>query len=881
MLQHIKRPAGLLLLASSFSTPTAYAQIATEVSQAAPSNKSARLRKEVNELKQKLATLEEKLALEEKKKDEELAAEEERQEQRATEQERETQSQAENGTGEAVAGTGLSTRVDQRPPERMLVPNMLADQKAFWTRPARIRANDVNWFLPFVGASSLLIGSDTSIEKKLPSSPTIIRRSQDFSSLGLGSLVGAAGTLYLWGSLAHNDHKRETGFLSGEALANSLLNSSIIKVAAGRDRPTDGNGKGQFWQGGSSFPSDHAAAAWSVASVVAHEYPGPLTKILAYGTASAISLARVTGRKHFASDVFIGSSLGWYLGREVYRAHHNPELGGEGWGELVENKPESPRNPENMGSPYVPLDSWVYPALERLAALGYIQSAYLGMRPWTRMECARLLEEVGDDSRYSSESQNETLQLLSRLATEFGDESSRRGGASNIGIGLDSIYTRVTNISNSPLRDGFHLGQTLINDYGRPYAEGFNNVTGLSAFAVAGPLSLFFRGEYQKTPRTTPYPASVLQAIDGFEDSTSPLSNGTPDINRFRLLDSAVALTVKNFQISFGKQSLWLGPGTGGPFLFSDNAEPIPMLRIDQISAVYIPGISRVLGMMRSEFGLGRLSGQHWIFSGGRLFGPNISDQPFLHVEKISFKPTSNFEFGMGISAVFGGPGIPITWRNFFNTFTILGNSTALPGTRQDPGDRRSTADFTYRLPHLRNWVTLYGDSLVEDEVSPIGSSRPSLRLGLYLPKVPELPKLDLRMESVYTDAPHTVFVGNVYDNGRFRSGYTNFGQIMGSWIGRAGKGGQGWATYWFSPQSTLQLMYRRQQVDAKFLKGGGLNDFGIKGEYSPRSQLSLQGFIQYETWKFPILSPRTESDVTVSLQLTFYPHWNSEIAGH
>ena len=75
--------------------------------------------------------------------------------------------------------------------------------------------------------------------------------------------------------------------------------------------------------------------------------------------------------------------------------------------------------------------------------------------------------------------------------------------------------------------------------------------------------------------------------------------------------------------------------------------------------------------------------------------------------------------------------------------------------------------------------------------------------------------------------------------------------------------------------------MYRRQQVDAKFLQGGGLNDFGIKGEYTPRSQLALQSFIQYETWKFPILSPRTESDVTVSLQLTFYPHWNSEIAGH
>ena len=49
-----------------------------------------------------------------------------------------------------------------------------------------------------------------------------------------------------------------------------------------------------------------------------------------------------------------------------------------------------------MGSPYVPLDSWVYPAMERLAAFGYIKTASLGIRPWTRMECARLVGEAAE-----------------------------------------------------------------------------------------------------------------------------------------------------------------------------------------------------------------------------------------------------------------------------------------------------------------------------------------------------------------------------------------------------------------------------------------------------------------------------------------------------
>jgi hypothetical protein len=52
--------------------------------------------------------------------------------------------------------------------------------------------------------------------------------------------------------------------------------------------------------------------------------------------------------------------------------------------------------PRSFGSSYVELDSWVYPAIERLAALGYISNEFLGMRPWTRIECAHLILEAGD-----------------------------------------------------------------------------------------------------------------------------------------------------------------------------------------------------------------------------------------------------------------------------------------------------------------------------------------------------------------------------------------------------------------------------------------------------------------------------------------------------
>ncbi len=58
-----------------------------------------------------------------------------------------------------------------------------------------------------------------------------------------------------------------------------------------------------------------------------------------------------------------------------------------------------------------------------------------------------------------------------------------------------------------------------------------------------------------------------------------------------------------------------------------------------------------------------------------------------------------------------------------------------------DPGARFGAFDFTYRLPFLRNWLTLYSDSEVHDDVSPIDAPRrAAIRPGLYLSHVPGSP---------------------------------------------------------------------------------------------------------------------------------------------
>jgi membrane-associated phospholipid phosphatase len=764
------------------------------------------------------------------------------------------------------------------PENRLVSPfvkHLVEDQKQFWTSPTRLQTSDLKWILPAAGVTAAFVASDSWWAKQIPVSHEAT--SKKVSDYGTYSLIGLSGASFLLGHIRRDDQLWEAGLLSGEAALDSAAVAFAFREAAQRQRPDQGNGHGNFFAGGSSFPSMHSTIAWSVASVWAHEYPGWFSQMAAYGLASAVTLTRVTARQHFPSDVIVGSALGWYFARQVYRAHHDPELGGSGWASFFEKETgEKTRDPNNMASPYVPVDSWVYPAFERLIALGYMRSNMLGIRPWTRLACAHLLQDAEDKFPDNGLEEGDAGKIYAVLATEFRREMARLGGESNIGARIESVYTRMTGISGTPVRDGFHFGQTIINDYGRPYWSGVNNVTGITTDGEAGPVSVYFRGEYQHSP-AMPSDSPQTLAATAAADFTPPLANGTLEANRFVLLDSMASFTINNIEISAGIQSAWLGPGESGAFLMSNNAAPFPMVKIDDVVPHEIPGISRVLGPFRTEFFIGQLSGQHWEFCIAPscqwypgypgIVGPSISPQPFIHGDKISFQPTPNFEFGMGITAMFGGPGLPVTFRNYFRTYYAHSSTAAT-----DPGKRISQADFTYRIPGLRNWLTFYMDSLVVDEISPIGSTRANVNPGIYMPRIPKFPKLELRAEGINESRRLQFPPGFVYaDYRRFLSGYTNDNYLLGSWIGRAGRGGQGWLKYSLSPRNSLQLGYRLQTASPKFIEGGRLADYSASGNVMLSPDVALSGTFQYEQWRFPALSPLGQSNVTASFQLAYH----------
>src|SRR6185312_14650090 len=274
--------------------------------------------------------------------------------------------------------------------------NLPGDQKAIWTSPLHVHATDSFWLLPLGATTGVLIGSDQHSMARARSNGDAISLSKNISDGGLIGMAALPASMYVWGSLHYAPRARETGLLSGEAMIDSLAVNEAVKLVFGRERPSATDGQGRFFQSlgnSASFPSTHATLSWTAASVIAHEYPGWLSQTLAYGTAATVSLTRVTGRQHFPSDVVVGSALGWLVGRQVFNAHHYRELDDLDYGTFSRQRDEE-LNPDALGSPFVPLDSWVYPELNRLAALGYIRSQFIGLKPWTRAECRRQIEEA-------------------------------------------------------------------------------------------------------------------------------------------------------------------------------------------------------------------------------------------------------------------------------------------------------------------------------------------------------------------------------------------------------------------------------------------------------------------------------------------------------
>ena len=551
------------------------------------------------------------------------------------------------------------------------------------------------------------------------------------------------------------------------------------------------------------------------------------------------------------------------------------------------------------GSPYIPVDSWIYPAVMRLYSLGYVDSVYLGMRPWTRSSVSNMLNEVSSriEDYDSGPATDEAEKIYGALSRELHYDAQNQCLAPVDRLRVESVYSVVRGISGTPLRDSYHLGSTIINDYGRPYQGGFNNYSGVSGYASAGRFLLHVRGEFHEAPSATGYSNALAQTLANQDVGVFPIADnpatGSPYIQTTipqgpiaattdaRFIEAYASYRLLNHEISFGKQDDWLGPGMGGGMAYSNNAENIYSFRINRTEPLYIPLLSYLTGPFRYEFLVGSLKGHTY---------PN---DPWVHLEKISLRPTANLEFGFERTVIWGGKGHePINLHTFLRSFFSLSAPTpAAKITSADPGARFGAFDFSYRLPFVRNWLTLYSDSEVHDDLSPIDAPRrASWRPGLYLSHVPGIPRLDLRVEAASTDPPIAIVIPGghfMYYEGVQQQGYTNQGQLFGDWIGRDDKGGQGWITYHLSGNEWIQISVRNQKAAKEFIPGGTtyipgtttyplggttLNDISFQVVKRIGKDFEVNGNFAYERWKAPIYLSGQQTVTTTTIQLTWFP---------
>jgi hypothetical protein len=487
------------------------------------------------------------------------------------------------------------------------------------------------------------------------------------------------------------------------------------------------------------------------------------------------------------------------------------------------------------------------------------------------MECARLTEEAAETLQQAPGPDSEdAARVEKQLEQEFSYEIALLSGGHNLTANLESVYARAVSINGPDLSNSYHFGQTIAYDFGRPFERGTNGQAGGSFSASAGPLTLYVRAEYQHAPGAPALSASALNTIATADGVPSSLVSGglIAPVNTLELLDTYVGVNMGNWQLTLGKQSLSWTPGPEGSMEWSDNIDPVDMVRLVNPEPLAMPSFLAFLGPVRVDQFFGRLKGHPY------------SPRPFEYGQKVNVKPFKFLELGFGRTVMIGGGGLgnPLTGRDFVDSFFGLVDKQI----NSVPGHNQSEMDWTFYVPGVSNYLVIYGDATASDDILPVENpARNPWHPGIYITRFPGLPKLNLHVEGVSTEQPgrYTMFgylnQGDFnYWNESYRDGYTNGGNIIGNAVGRDGRSIGAWLTYSFSPRNSAQIRYQHNSVASDFIPGGGeWQDYSASNQLYFRSGIYMKAEVQYEhISRYPLLFNGPQSNITAIAEVGFSP---------
>jgi hypothetical protein len=411
---------------------------------------------------------------------------------------------------------------------------------------------------------------------------------------------------------------------------------------------------------------------------------------------------------------------------------------------------------------FIPLDDPIYDELDTLNSLGYLDDYLDEIRPISRIEAARLTIEARDRVGESQHPDAIAHEIVGNLRDELHDEVRLLDTNSE-----DNPPTAVLNpmsraevqyiYSHGPQRfwDQTQATGTILkadegtpllpNNDGIPTAQGSNEVARAGVWGGFGGF-------------LTAYGEAAVAGPLG----PMPINSG-----RIRPLGAEVVGSLGNFALSFGEEEMWWGTGHFSTIAQSDNADPIPGFRLQNIHPFILPGFLRYLGQFRIQLFFGRMDA-------GRLpsrvasVGPVQSfAYPWIDGQTVSFRTLPNFEWGITHAIMFGGQG-----NNNYSLLQFLGKASAINTGSTANGDTHSEAGvyLRFRFPRIRDSVlyveTSAGDNFT-NELRPIGAALPILSVsyqgGFYLPRLTQDGRTDLRFEFEINEPNHDTHSDSLY----------------------------------------------------------------------------------------------------------------------
>jgi hypothetical protein len=393
---------------------------------------------------------------------------------------------------------------------------------------------------------------------------------------------------------------------------------------------------------------------------------------------------------------------------------------------------------------FLPLDSPIYDELDTLNSLGYLEDYLDEIKPISRIEAARLTIEaqarLGDAAHPDTIAREIVRDLRDQLHEEVGLlQSNNEDNPPTAMLNpldraeLQYIYSR------GPQRFWrTDTGAILSADEGTPLLpnnDGIATASGSNEVARWGAWGGFggFLSAYGET------------AVAG------PLGYTPTGTNRVRPLGAEAVADFGNWALSFGQEEMWWGPGHFSTVAQSDNADPIPGFRFQNVHPIILPGFLRYLGQYRMQVFLGKLDAGRIPTRPSATSPFQTFARPWIAGEIVSFRTLPNFEWGITHAIMFGGAGNNnYTWAGFLGRATGVNTGNAASGnTNAEAG-----VYLRFRFPRLRDSV-LYVHTLAEDnfttELRPIGGALPILSIsyqgGYYLPRLTRDGRTDFRFE--------------------------------------------------------------------------------------------------------------------------------------